>query len=135
MDKEQGFHPPTEAELAEIRNGRPLTDCLPLTNARGRELCEITLNCARCGAEIEQRNMRMRVNRWGDTYEIRGWGVCKPCRTATPLLLRWLPDGSLAGPHPRTQEWVCWPFIAGEKARPWWDLAGRLQGWLARWWR
>ena len=118
--------PITQEEIEDIEQGYPISQYMPLRDQQGGELLELNPHCRTCLAMVPDKHTRFRVHKWGNNYELRGWACCLKCHTATPFHLRFMPDGSLAGPHSDTGQWVRWSFLA-ESNRPWWDLVGRIQ--------
>lgn len=118
----------TEAQREEIRTGRPFSELLPVTARSGLTIESITVDCAACGEEIDDRLTRIhRHEPIPGVHLFQGYGCCVACRTATPILLRVMPDGRIEGPSPETGRWCSWNFGQPERRPPPWDLIG--------WWR
>lgn len=113
----------TEADLKRIEIGRPVSSWLPIKTANGVRIDTFTCSCSRCGRKIPDGDTSVTCAQpIPGVQVIEGFAICVDCRLATPVLLRFMPDGRFEGPHPKTGRWSSWRLKPPRPA--WWDLAG-----------
>jgi len=124
--------PISDEVLSEIDRGEPISEVMPLRCSVG-VLEKMEMTCVCCDQPIADSDTRVRLVSHAGTHTVRGWGVCRPCRTATPILMRLHDDGRVTGPAPKTaNQWAQWDFLNKPPRLAWWNLYGRARRLLRR---
>lgn len=108
----------TQRELELARNGSPVKELLPIENSAGCVLDELCFECPECRQPIADEDTRLCCTPWAMHHEIRGIALCRDCEVFVPLVMRWMSDGSMVGPHPQTGVWAS-INDAGRAKRAW----------------